>query len=438
MRHWLIGLVVLLCLPAATAAQEYSYDTEYAFSVPRAAVDSARQAEFNYGRGLFDYHWHPVDAKSGIGRGFGPLFSADSCAACHVRDGRGTPPEAGTAPLAGLILLIGNENGEPDPVYGAQLSDKAIEGAVPEAVVETKWRTSDVVLPDGTAAQLRRPDFALHRLAYGPMAPDSRLAPRLAPPLIGLGLLEAVPADAIVARADPDDADGDGISGRINWLAGEQGPAPGRFGWKATMLGVEQQIQHAAATDMGFTSPLFPDPDFTCTASEGACRAAIVQAALGETPHLDFDRDIVRFLTAYASTLSVPPRHGADAPGAVAGAKLFDSVGCAACHTPSLPTGDGETIRPYTDLLLHDMGPDLADGLPMGMAGPGEWRTPPLWGIGRTEQVSGATFFLHDGRARSLFEAILWHGGEAEAARRSFVALAAAQRQKLLAFLQSL
>ncbi|MCB9993149.1 MAG: c-type cytochrome [Hyphomicrobiaceae bacterium] len=435
MKRWLACIVVLILPVIAAAGQEFTYNTENAFRLPRSDINSALLAEFNYGRGLFDYTWHPVEALNGIGRGFGPLVSASSCAACHVRDGRGQPPEEGTALLEGLILLIADQAGNPDPVYGHQLSDKAVEGVKPEAQVMTHWQLSHLALPDGTSVELRRPEFSLVDLGYGPLAPQSVLSPRLAPPLIGLGLLAEVPDQVLEAMADPNDANGDGISGRINWLDGEGGKVPGRFGWKANIQTIREQVQRAAATDLGFTSALFPDRYLPCTKAETECRAvADLQDGAGDP---DFDANTVRIFTIYASSLSVPPRIGADSPSAMAGEGLFTTIGCAACHSPSLETTDG-TIHPYTDLLLHDLGDGLADGPPMGDATPAEWRTPPLWGIGRTEQVSYGTWFLHDGRARSLLEAILWHGGEAEESRDAFAALPADARGQLIAFLESL
>ncbi|MCB1516680.1 MAG: c-type cytochrome [Hyphomicrobiaceae bacterium] len=438
MRAWLLLLVSWFAFVANASAQEFTYDTENAFRLLKEGIDTTLQAEFNYGRGLFDHVWHAIQSGSGMGRGFGPLYSADACIACHVRDGRGMPPDEGIAPLAGFILLIGDQDGVPDPAYGHQLSDKAIEGVLPEASVQTQWLVSDTPLPDGTNVQLRWPQFTLHNLAYGPLAPDSQLFPRLAPQLIGLGLLEQVPVAELEALADPDDDNGDGISGRINWLESADGRVPGRFGWKANITSINEQVQRAAATDMGFTSPLFPNPDFPCTSAEQEClRIAGMQNAPDINP-VDFASNNVRHLTVYSQNLQVPPRVDADAPDAVSGAQLFADIGCASCHTPTLQTADGSDIHPYTDLLLHDLGEGLANGPVMGTADAREWRTPPLWGIGRTEQVSHATYFLHDGRARSFLEAILWHGGEAEAARDRFGQLPPEQRQQLLDFLQSL
>jgi CxxC motif-containing protein (DUF1111 family) len=264
------------------------------------------------------------------------------------------------------------------------------------------------------------------------------ISPRIAPAVFGVGLLEAVPEEVIVAAADPDDVDGDGVSGRPNRIVDSDGDISlGRFGWKANVASVEQQTAGAFLGDVGITSSIHPTQD--CTAAEVACRDAIS----GGEPELD-DHKLGR-VVFYTRTLAVPARRDVTVPDVVAGEAVFSSIGCASCHTPELQTGDtdivalrGQTIRPYTDLLLHDLGPGLADGRPDGLATGTEWRTPPLWGIGLVETVNGHTRFLHDGRARNLTEAVLWHGGEADGAQQRFRSLSASERAALIAFLESL
>ncbi|HEX9648783.1 MAG TPA: di-heme oxidoredictase family protein, partial [Alphaproteobacteria bacterium] len=276
-------------------------------------------------------------------------------------------------------------------------------------------------------------------LAFGPLGDDAMLSPRVAPATIGLGLLEAVPEATILALADPADADGDGVSGRPNRVAGEVGGgiALGRFGWKANQPSLRRQNAAAALGDIGLTSTLFPDEN--CAAPQDACRAA----KSGGAPELS-DAFLDK-LTLYTRLLAVPRQRGADAEPVRHGEQLFRAAGCAACHMPTLVTGAhplaelaGQVIHPFTDLLLHDMGEGLADGRPDFAATGREWRTAPLWGLGLVETVNGHTYFLHDGRARNLAEAILWHGGEAEAARERFRALPRGDREALLAFLRSL
>jgi CxxC motif-containing protein (DUF1111 family) len=302
-----------------------------------------------------------------------------------------------------------------------------------------------VAMSGGETASLRRPRYSVTNLGYGPMRPDTMMSPRLAPPMIGLGLLEAIAETDILGRADAEDMDGDGISGRPNWSYDAQARTVriGRFGWKAGQPSVRQQNAHAFAGDIGISSPTAPDAWGDCTAVEAACRTAPHGARPGDHEVGEILLDKVAF---YARNLAVPMRRDVDSPDVLAGKALFHAAGCAACHHPTYmtrregvaPEQAGQLIWPYTDMLLHDMGEGLADHRPEGTADGREWRTPPLWGLGLTQTVSGHTFFLHDGRARSVLEAILWHDGEARPARDRVVAMTPDDRAKLIAFLSSL
>jgi CxxC motif-containing protein (DUF1111 family) len=293
---------------------------------------------------------------------------------------------------------------------------------------------------DGTPYSLRRPAYRLEELAFGSLDPRTMISPRTAPVMIGLGLLEAVDEAQLLALADEMDADGDGISGRPNrvWDPVAQATRLGRFGWKANQPGLVQQNAGAFLGDLGITSALFPAEN--CPAPQAACAAAIT----GGTPELDGDK--LEAVTYYSSLLAVPARRDFEDPEVLRGKAMFRAAGCASCHVPTLVTSAaaalpelaGQTIRPYTDLLLHDLGDDLADGRPDFLAGGREWRTPPLWGIGLVGVVNDHTQLLHDGRARDLAEAVLWHGGEAEAAREAFRTMARADRDALVRFLESL
>ena len=273
------------------------------------------------------------------------------------------------------------------------------------------------------------------------------MSPRVAPPMIGLGLLEAIAPEDILANADPDDADHDGISGRPNWVwsIADQKVVLGRFGWKAGEPSLDQQGGLALAGDVGVGNPMQPAALGDCTAAQSACRAALN----GNSPqydNLEAPAKIMAQILFYARNLAVPARRDEGDPSVLEGKRLFYQSGCIGCHRPKFATRRdfevkalaGQLIWPYTDLLLHDMGEGLADDRPEGEASGREWRTPPLWGIGLTGTVGGHTFFLHDGRARNLVEAILWHGGEAEAARDAFTKLPKEERDALLAFLNSL
>ena len=409
------------------------------FSRAMPGLNSALLSSFNYGLGLFRYERSAVVHPDGTFSGPGPLYNAASCDGCHVRDGRGRPPEdGGVAPAVSYVVQLGAD-GQPDPVYGAQLQDQAVEGVVPEGRIAVTYEPFDALLGDGTAVTLRRPKLALEDLAYGPLGEATGLGPRVAPQLVGLGYLAAVGDATLLALEDPEDADGDGISGVANRLLVDGKEAIGRFGWKAGMATLRAQVERAANIDMGLSVPSAPESFGECTPLQSACRAA---ARPGELEIIMWDVELIAF---YVAHLGVPPRRNVDDPAVQRGEVVFAAVGCGGCHRPSLTTSAGaptefaaQVIAPYTDLLLHDMGPDLADDLTVGRAGPGEWRTPPLWGLGLVEAVSGHLYLLHDGRARGLLEAILWHGGEAQQARDAFAALLAADRDSLLQFLNSL
>ncbi len=393
---------------------------------------------FEVGDSFFTQNWVTAPASTELRDGLGPLLNAQSCSSCHLLDGRGEAD--GEEP--GLLFRIGvirDDVVESDPVYGDQIQDRAIIGVPPEATVRTIYTGESGAYPDGTTFELRRPVHELEDLAYGEVSVDTVLSPRLAPPVFGAGLLEAIPESALLDLADPEDSDGDGISGRTNRVlevaSGEM--VLGRFGWKANVPTVEQQVAAAFIGDIGITSTLFPHDN--CTSTQTECAGAIN----GGTPEIE--DDIFDQVVFYNRTLAVPARRNLDDPAVIDGSDLFAEAGCVSCHQPRHETGPAEidalanqVIFPFTDLLLHDMGPDLADDRPDGEATGSEWRTPPLWGIGLTETVNGHLDFLHDGRARSLEEAILWHGGEAGTAKDAFMQLSAEQRSQLIAFLESL
>ena len=303
-----------------------------------------------------------------------------------------------------------------------------------------RYETITGEFPDGTSYSLRRPTYSILDPAFGPLDPDVMVSPRVAPVTFGMGLLEAVPEERILALADPEDLDGDGISGRPNmiWDDERQTRVLGRFGWKASQTTVEGQTAGAFHGDIGITSRLFPAEN--CPAVQVACR----QAPNGGAPEVPDER--LAKITFYVQTLAVPAMRNSESPEVRHGARLFVEAGCAACHTPRHVTDEsyhvrplrGQVIFPYTDLLLHDMGEGLADNRPDGQATGREWRTPPLWGIGLVETVNGHTMFLHDGRARSIEEAIIWHGGEARRSRDLFMDMTQEERKALMEFLRSL
>jgi CxxC motif-containing protein (DUF1111 family) len=415
-----------------------------AFSFASPALKDERRDGFFVGNATFNRNWVTAPASAVGVDGLGPTFNATSCSACHLKDGRGHPPLAGEPTLSLLARLsipgTGAHGGPvPEPTYGGQLQNAAILGVPTEGTVRIDYDELVGSYGDGTAYSLRRPRVAFDSLAFGPMAADVMISARVAPANFGLGLLEAIPEADILARADPDDADGDGISGRPNqvWDQTRGSVALGRFGWKANQPSIRQQVAGAFQGDIGITSPVFPDEN--CPAPQTDCAAA----PSGGAPEIDEPKlvDVV----FYGQTLAVPGRRDVGDATVLLGKALFAELRCASCHVPRFVTGPhevpelvGQTIYPYTDLLLHDLGDGLADGRPDYLATGREWRTAPLWGIGLVPIVNQHSLYLHDGRARGLAEAILWHGGEAEASKEAFRNLPADDRAALLRFLESL
>ena len=405
-----------------------------AFSLPSAAIGFEARSDFFVGNGVFDRAWVAAPASTASSDGLGPMFNARSCQGCHIKDGRGHPPGPDDANAISTIVALRTPDGGPDPHLGGQLQDQAVTGMLAEGRVTVRYEPAPFRYPDGAEVELRRPIYGTD----APLTPGTSLHPRVAPPMIGLGLVEAIAEADLAAHADPDDRDGDGVSGRLARV----GDAAGRFGWKAAEPTILEQTATAFSNDMGLSTRLRPAAWGECTGGQTDCRAAPHGAPDGTPEVEDALLDLAVF---YASHLAVPARRDADDAQVLAGKAAFYDAGCIACHVPKFATrGDapegqaGQLIWPYSDFLLHDMGPGLADANPTGDRGAAEWRTPPLWGIGLTETVNGHTFFLHDGRARSLEEAILWHDGEARASRDAFAAFPAADRAALIRFLESL
>lgn len=416
-----------------------------AFGQPARNLPLADRTRFFVGNALFNRDWVTAPSSTVGSDGLGPVFNARSCSGCHFRDGRGRPPLTDDESFIGLLfrLSIPGETPEggplPDPAYGGQLNQAGIIGVPGEGHASVVYEELPGSYGDGDPYTLRRPTYSFADLAFGPLPPDLRVSPRTAPFLIGLGLLEAVDAADVAGGADPDDANGDGVSGRVNqvWDVETQRATLGRFGWKANVPSLAQQNAGAFNGDIGITSSLFPDQN--CPAVQTACLAA----PNGGEPEVDDDKlAAVQFYTRF---LAVPARRDVADDTVRRGEQLFTEVGCAACHLQTLVTSPdalpplaAQVIHPYTDLLLHDMGAELSDDRPDFQAGGREWRTPPLWGIGLVPTVNNHLLLLHDGRARGFAEAILWHGGEAETAREAFRTLPRADRDALIRFLESL
>lgn len=435
------------------------------FVLPAANLGPDRKPEYYAGKALATQPWVRAPTTTDARDGLGPLYHARACMACHVKGGRGEAADTdGLAPATLVRLSVPGRgpHGEPvpDPVYGAQLQPKSTslshqlrgragadayqeEGAPPEADVRVRWTPSSFEYPDGTVVELRSPTLEVSSLGYGPMDPQVRLGLRHTPSLAGMGLLEAIDAAELERLADPDDRDGNGVSGRLNWVWDPESNAmrPGRFGLKANQPSLRVQVAGALSGDMGLSSPVFPDQP--CTVKQQRCLAA---PNGNDADGFEVPDSLLASMTAFVASTAVPERRRPDDPVVLRGQSLFDQAGCADCHVPhhvtvanaALPHLSSQEIWPYTDLLLHDMGPDLADGREDFEASGAEWRTPPLWGAGLARAMQARVGFLHDGRARTIEEAVLWHGAEARASRDRFAELSRDDRRALLAFVRSL
>ncbi len=449
-RLQIIAAAVLLAAACASAEEPVGAKLGGATSRPAAGVDSfalpaanlpKEQLErFFAGQRLINIAFvkapSPVPGLSGLG----PIFNRPACGACHTKDGRGQPPAGPDDALMQMIVRLGVSNprrgifGLPDPNYGTQLHDRAIEGVPAEGQAEIAWEEIQGHFADGDSYRLRRPRVVFRALAFGPLGGDTAHSLRVAPQLVGMGLLEAVPAGDIRRFAAANKDHPDGVRGAVRAADG----ALGRFGWRAEQPGVRAQIASALINDMGLTTSLHPEKN--CPPVQTACRAA------DPGPRPNISDEALETMTLYVSTLAVPERRDVDDAAVGRGEKVFAAIGCAACHRPAMTTGahptipilSNQAIHPFTDLLLHDMGDGLADGLAEGAVSGRMWRTAPLWGIGLVPQVNGHENYLHDGRARGLAEAILWHGGEADLAKDRFRALLKPDRDALIAFLRSL
>lgn len=382
-----------------------------------------------------------VTAPAPVNSGLGAQFNNTSCIACHPKDGR-TPFPQDINSVSGFFLRVSipgtNPHGGPNPApgFGDQLANHAIFGKIPEVQFGVTYQNLPVKFDDGTVVVLKKPIYSITE-SYIPMPSNALFSPRLAPPVYGLGLLEAITEADILSKEDIADADNDGISGKANyvWNPETKTMALGRFGWKASAPTVMTQSAGAYNNDMGVTSPLFPvEPSYGQTNGDN----------LNDDPEIS--QQVLDDVALYCRTLAVPAARNLDDPNVVRGYELFENAKCTACHTPRHVTGEfsgipaisNQTIYPYTDMLLHDMGEELADGRTDFLADGNEWKTRPLWGIGLTKVVNGHTNFLHDGRARNIEEAILWHGGEAKRSKKFYTSLAENDRKALLEFINSL
>lgn len=418
-----------------------------AFGGQVEGLTSEQSGFFVTGNSFFRSNWITAPASVQSLDGLGPIFNAISCGSCHFKDGRAQPPSQPEEPLNGLLFRLSvpgsDAHGGPlgDPIYGGQLQDKAIFSVQNESKVRVTYQEMAGQYTDGASYSLRKPNYEFFDLNFGNFAPGFMVSPRIAPQMPGLGLLEIVPEAEILAFADETDADGNGISGKANmvWDHAAQQFVLGRFGWKANQPSLSQQTAGAFNGDLGITSNLFPQDHLSPVQQQ-----QYSNVPNGGTPEIP--DDILTKVVRYTQALAVPARRDFEDKTVLRGKFLFEELNCSGCHRPQMSTGTGgeiaalhnQKIWPYTDLLLHDMGEALADGRPDYLASGTEWRTAPLWGIGLIKTVNGHSFLLHDGRARNIEEAILWHGGEAEKSREGFKKLGNVDREALLKFVESL
>lgn len=424
-----------------------------AYSLPAANLPLSKRLDFSVGNSFFRNPWVQAPASTDARDGLGPLFNTNGCQNCHIKDGRGHPPEEGDIHAVSMLVRLSIpattpdqkkafivDGNIPEPTYGGQLQDFALQDQTPEGEIRITYTDVPVQFKDGTMITLRKPDLKIINLGYGEMHPDTQFSARVAPPMIGLGLLESIPDETLLAWVNDGNRNNSGITGKINkvWDVVKDDFSIGRFGWKAGQPSLMQQNAAAFNGDIGLTSHLFANEN--CSSKQSIC------SDLPNGGNPEVSQNILDFVEFYSQHLAVPIRRNVKDPQVVLGQEIFVSSGCENCHKtgvktakrPDLPALSEQLIHPYTDLLLHDMGEGLADNRPEYLANGREWRTAPLWGIGYTEEVNGHTYFLHDGRARDLMEAVLWHGGEADSAKQNVLALNKKERDALIAFLNSL
>ncbi len=392
------------------------------------------------GDGAFDQTF--VTYPSVQAGGLGPNFNQNSCVNCHIRNGRGSSPQFSGDNSAGLLLRISlaglgqNNDAISVPGFGTQLQTKAIFGVTPEGKIGVSYVPISETLADGTIITLQKPIYSITG-TYISLPSGTEISPRSPPPVFGLGLIDALSISSILAQVDENDSNGDGISGRANyvWDYETNQTKLGRFGLKASSFSLLHQTASAYHQDMGITNMLF---------TSESC-ATQTNCVSGLNPNNDIDQNTLDVTTFYTKSLGVPARRNTKDASVIAGKQIFNSIDCIKCHTPKQVTGNSsiailtnQTFFPYSDFLLHDMGASLADNRNDFLATGTEWKTPPLWGIGLAKTVNSKAQFMHDGRAKTVQEAILWHGGEAQTSKNKFKQLSAKDRTDLLNFINSL
>ena len=438
-------------------------ENKNAYSLPLKNLKIENRINFFVGNSMFRRVWLPPSDVHFARDGLGPFFNADSCQGCHINDGRGHLPSSNwpndDAVSLVIALAIPPQNDMqknqletfqlksiPDPIYGSQLSDFAIDGVLPEGKIDIEYDYYPVAFDNGKVINLSKPKFSISNLNYGELHSDIQISARIAQPIIGLGLIEGISVSDILANADPNDKNKDGISGKASTVKDEISNSIilGRFGWKAAQPSILQQTIDATYHDMGLSNT-YSSRSNNCSEVQVACKSMVTGNST-EYDGVEVSNEQIDLMVFYQKHLSPPGRRNVDDPEVLKGKKIFFESGCGSCHVQKYTTSIDEKnpslseqlIWPYSDFLLHDMGKDLADNLNEYNAMGNEWRTPPLWGIGLTRTVNGHENFLHDGRARNILEAILWHGGEAEESKKKILKLSLVGVEYLLKFIESL
>lgn len=401
-----------------------------------AQAQEQASADVRRGEALFNSAFVPAPHAVKVREGLGPVYNAAACHNCHRDHGVRTPLPAGQPVPAGMVLQLSafTQAGHwgPHPVYGEVLNPLSIDKVPTEGRVQVNWLQHSGTFTDGATWHIQQPHIELTQLGYGPLGEQTAMSLRVAQALFGMGLLEQVSEHELTSGATGEVKDPE-ITGRANWINADEQKNVGRFGWKANHATLRSQIAAALAHEQGVTSSVHPEP--ICTAAQVACQ----NAEHGAQPEIS-DADL-NAIIAFVRAFPVPASEWQNPPLAKQGQAIFQGIGCAQCHRPQLALTEGseqEYIQPYTDLLLHDMGEELADNRPQHEANGREWRTPPLWGIGLPFRLGVNTCYLHDCRARTLEEAILWHGGEATKVKQRYLGLVQTERAALLEFLQGL
>ena len=420
-----------------------SNNSSKAFSKPIANLSDAEETLFYVGRSFFKIPWVEAPSATTARDGLGPLFSANTCKHCHPNNSAGIAVKKDGSMSRSLLLRLSHKNSinqkllekvgfEPDSTYGAQFSNSGNQKVAREGTSKVSYDSLKGTYPDGTSYELRKPTYSVTELGYGALDKETVIAPRIGSALIGLGLLERIAQKDLLAYEDVNDSNADGISGKANYAYSPETNSTimGKFTWKASATSVKHQSAGAAHNDMGLSNPLFPLHN--CTQKQVEC---LKEAKKGE-PTFDLTAKRLDAIAFYLRNLAIPKQR--EVGKHKVGEETFKTLNCSSCHVPSYTTIDGIIIQPYSDLLLHDMGEGLADGRSEFLATGSEWRTAPMWGIGLYKSVSSEANYLHDGRARSIEEAILWHGGEAQKSKDDFMNLNKKQREEVLLFLETI